>query len=61
MKALERLATEPSNRSHMARHQGLLVVIAQETEREAKVRESGVTDDQSLLAKPLLMSLLVAM
>ena len=61
MKAMERLATDTSNRPYMARHEGLLVAVAQATEREAKLEESGIKVDHALLAKPLLMSLLVAM
>ena len=61
--AVERLATEHSNRRHMARHDGLLVAVAKATEREAKVELFGDDEKpgQSYLAKPLLMSLLVAM
>lgn len=63
--AMERLASnEVSNRPHMARHEGLLTAVAKATEREAKLEASGVgSTDKSmpLLAKPLLMSLLVAM
>jgi hypothetical protein len=61
IRALERLATEFSNRPYMARHEGLLVAIARATEREAKIEESGTKVEHALLAKPLLMSLLVAM
>lgn len=59
--AMERLATEVSNRPHMARHEGLLVAVAKATEREAKLEMTGKTKSMPLLAKPLLMSLLVAM
>ena len=61
--AIERLATEHSNRSMMARHDGLLVVVALATEREAKEERMGhpKKNGQQHLAKPLLMSLLVAM
>jgi len=61
IRAIERLATEFSNRPYMARHHGLLVAVAKATEREAKLEESGAGVEQSFLAKPLLMSLLVAM
>ena len=61
IKAIERLATELSNRPNMARHEGLLVAVAQATEREARLEENGAKVDHALLAKPLLMSLLVAM
>jgi hypothetical protein len=86
IRAIERLATEFTNRSTMAHHDGLLVAIAQATEREAKLEAklaksgggslSGTglvgkvgTDvgsptpqqNHAFLAKPLLMSLLVAM
>lgn len=61
IRAIERLATEFSNRPYMARHDGLLVAIAKATEREAKLEESGAKVDHAFLAKPLLMSLLVAM
>jgi len=61
--AIERLATEHSNRRHMARHEGLLVAVAKATEREAKAELLGEDEKpgQAYLAKPLLMSLLVAM
>lgn len=60
--ALERLATEVSNREIMARHDGLLTAVAKATEREAKPIASGKeTSPRERLAKPLLMSLLVAM
>lgn len=59
--AMERLATDFSNRPHMARHEGLLVAVAKATEREAKLESSGTSKSMPLLAKPLLMSLLVAM
>ena len=56
--AIERLATEVSNRGIMARHDGLLVAVAMATEREAQA----VPDAKKVrLAKPLLMTLLVAM
>lgn len=59
--AMERLATEFSNRAHMARHEGLLAAVAKATEREAKLEAGGGDTSLPLLAKPLLMSLLVAM
>jgi hypothetical protein len=61
--AMERMAMEHSNRPMMARHPGLLVSIAQATEREMKeeINLSGTINGQPRLAKPLLMSLLVAM
>lgn len=61
--AMERLATDFTNRPHMARHEGLLVAVAKATEREAKLESSttGSSKSMPLLAKPLLMSLLVAM
>ena len=59
--AMERLATDFSNRPHMARHEGLLVAVAKATECEAKLEASGTSKSMPLLAKPLLMSLLVAM
>lgn len=103
IRAIERLATEFSNRHKMAHHDGMIVAIAHATEREAKLEAAAanigvVVDDQSgaktatndsvecsshgsvltplrpsrnqnqvqdpqhaHLAKPLLMSLLVAM
>ena len=61
VRAIERLATEFSNRPYMARHDGLLVAIAKATEREAKLEEAGTKGEHAFLAKPLLMSLLVAM
>lgn len=59
--AMERLATESSNRKLMARHEGLLVAIAKATEREAKAEKKAIDKGQERLAKPLLMSLLLAM
>ena len=66
--SLQRLATDVSNREKMARHDGLLTAVAKVTEREAKLeRETKATPtkeehvSRKLLAKPLLMSLLVAM
>lgn len=59
--AIERLATEVSNRQYMARHDGLLVAIAQATERESKSELAGEKNVQPRLAKQLLMSLLLAM
>mmetsp|Transcript_26378 Transcript_26378/g.40325 ORF Transcript_26378/g.40325 Transcript_26378/m.40325 type:complete len:726 (+) Transcript_26378:421-2598(+) len=59
--AIERLATEISNRQYMARHEGLLVVIAKATERESKADLAGEKQSQPRLAKQLLMSLLLAM
>lgn len=61
VRALERLATEFSNRAYMARHEGLLVGVAKATEREAKLEQAGAKPEHAFLAKPLLMSLLVAM
>lgn len=59
--AIERLATEVSNRQYMARHDGLLVAIAKATERESKAELAGEKHSQPRLAKQLLLSLLVAM
>lgn len=63
--ALERMAMEHSNRPMMARFPKMLVTIAQATERELKEEISGMQvsmgTGQPRLAKPLLMSLLVAM
>jgi len=63
IRALERLATEVSNRAVMAHHEGLLVAVAKAVEREAKWEQTGHRSGESheYLAKPLLMSLLVAM
>jgi hypothetical protein len=61
VRAIERLATEFSNRPFMARHRGLLVAVAKATEREARLEEEGAKAEHAFLAKPLLMSLLVAM
>jgi len=61
VRAIERLATEFTNRANMAKHEGLLVAIAKATEREAKLEEAGAKSEHAFLAKPLLMSLLVAM
>lgn len=61
--AIERLATEVSNRQYMARHEGLLVAIAKATERESRSELAGEKNksSQPRLAKQLLMSLLLAM
>ena len=63
--AMERMAMEHSNRPMMARYPGMLVSIAQATEREMKEAASGMSvvsgTGQPRRAKPLLMSLLVAM
>ncbi|KAG7340837.1 hypothetical protein IV203_024380 [Nitzschia inconspicua] len=70
IRAIERLATDFSNRAIMASHDGLLVAIAQATEREHKLetamkRGTSMADQlqssHPFLAKPLLMSLLVAL
>lgn len=63
--AMERMAMEHSNRPMMARYPGMLVSIAQATEREMNEELNGIPASsvrgQPRLAKPLLMSLLVAM
>lgn len=56
--ALERLALTASIRPHLARHEGLLTMVARAVEREAHEPQQ---EDKNYLAKPLLMSLLVAM
>jgi hypothetical protein len=61
VRAMERLATENTNRAYMARHQGLLTAVARAVEREARWEEEGRESEHGYLAKPLLMSLLVAM
>jgi hypothetical protein len=61
IRALERLATEFSNRAHMARHPALLITVAKAVEREAKAEDAGRESEHGYLAKPLLMSLLLAM
>ena len=64
IRSMERLATEFSNRPLLARQEGLLVAVAKATEREAKWEEDGAKAEEpqyAYLAKPLLMSLLVAM
>lgn len=66
VRALERLATEATNRPQMARHPGLLAAVAQAVEREAQWEMDGggggaLGSDGDYLAKPLLMSLLLAM
>ena len=61
VRAIERLATEFTNRAFMAKHDGLLVAVAKAAEREAKLEEAGAKPEHAFLAKPLLMSLLVAM
>lgn len=59
--AIERLATEVTNRQYMARHEGLLVAVAKATERESKSELAGEKQSQPRLAKQLLLSLLLAM
>ena len=59
--AIERLATEVTNRRYLARHDGMLVAIAKATEREAKSELAGEKQSQPRLAKQLLLSLLLAM
>ncbi|KAL7466523.1 hypothetical protein ACHAXS_011453 [Conticribra weissflogii] len=63
--AMERMAMEHSNRPMMARYPGMLVTIAKATEREMHEELNGnpisSPTGQPRLAKPLLMSLLVAM
>ena len=61
IRALERLATEASNRPTMARHHGLLQSVAKAVEREAKLQDENVENEHGYLAKPLLMTLLLAM
>lgn len=61
IRTLERLATEQSNRATMAHHEGLLVAVAAAVEREAVWEREGHASEFGRLAKPLLMSLLVAM
>jgi hypothetical protein len=61
VRALERLATEFSNRALMARHSGLLIAVAKAVEREAIEDDAGKETEHGYLAKPLLMSLLLAM
>ena len=69
--ALERLAVSAHLRPHLAVHPRLLTVVAQAVEREAQLQHEYDHDDdrhgaskqqqQHFLAKPLLLSLLVAM
>lgn len=59
--SMERMATEPSNRAFMARYPGLLQCVAKAVEREVKLEDAKVDSDHGYLAKPLLMSLLLAM
>ncbi|KAL7545490.1 hypothetical protein ACHAWF_008849, partial [Thalassiosira exigua] len=63
--AMERMAMEHTNRPMMARYPGMLVSIAKATEREMHEEMNGIpagsVTGQPRLAKPLLMSLLVAM
>ena len=59
--AIERLATEVTNRQYMARHDGLLVAIAKATERESKSELAGEKQSSPRLAKQLLLSLLLVM
>jgi hypothetical protein len=58
---LERLATEPTNRPILARHSGMLIAVAKVTEREQKEEDEGKESSHERLAKPLLMSLLLAL
>lgn len=58
---MERMATEPSNRGFMARYPGLLQCVAKAVEREVKLEDDKVESEHGYLAKPLLMSLLLAM
>jgi hypothetical protein len=63
--AIERLATDVTNRRTMARRSGILVALAMAVEREAMEEEAATSNssvsDQKSLAKALLMSLLLAM
>ena len=63
--SMVRMAMEHSNRPIMARFPGMITSIAKATEREMKEEDdtnaSSTTTGQPRLAKPLLMSLLVAM
>jgi hypothetical protein len=63
--AIERLATDATNRRTMARHSGILVALAMAVEREAmdeQIRSSNCSaSDHKCFAKALLMSLLLAM
>lgn len=68
--AMERLASDVTNRRTMARHDGLLVAMAKATERETKISDMtallsasdhGNHTSKRCLAKALLMSLLVAL
>lgn len=59
--AMERMAMEHSNRPMMARYPGMLVSIAQATEREIMEEFNGSVPALPRLAKALLMSLLVAL
>jgi hypothetical protein len=64
IRALERLATETSNRPIMARHDRLIVTVARAVEREVKLQtgsRGAPPDAANCLAKPLLMSLLLAL
>jgi hypothetical protein len=59
--SMERMATEPTNRAFMARYPGLLQAVAKTVEREVHLEDAKVESDHGYLAKPLLMSLLLAM
>ena len=59
--AMERMATVASNRSCMARYPGLLQCVANAVEREVKLEDAEIESEHGYLAKPLLMSLLLAM
>lgn len=61
VRAMERLGTEPANRPMMAKHDGLLTVVAKAVEREATWEDAGKDSESGFFAKPLLMSLLLAM
>ena len=59
--SMERMATVASNRSFMARYPGLLQCVAKAVEREVKLEDAKIESEHGYLAKPLLMSLLLAM
>uniref|UniRef100_A0A7S3LEH1 Armadillo repeat-containing protein 8 n=1 Tax=Amphora coffeiformis TaxID=265554 RepID=A0A7S3LEH1_9STRA len=59
--AMERMATEQANRAFMARYPALLESVAKAVEREFKLEDEKVESEHGYLAKPLLMSLLLAM
>ena len=59
--SMERMATVNSNRAFMARYPGLLQCVSKAVEREVKLEDARIASEHGYLAKPLLMTLLLAM